>query len=286
MKTSGSSLAAKAKKHNESIVNLHTTLIRNRDGVEKPIEFRRTGAPLWVASSREETFATNTTVHQPLYSKKWSPFVVEVPYDTPVGGFIKRAFDLLIATTTIFLMAPIMLTIALLIYLTQGGPVIFVQQRVGFNRRMFGCLKFRTMVPNADEKLTQYLATNEEASRIWQENQKLKHDPRVTWLGHVLRKSSLDELPQLFNVLKGDMSCIGPRPVVADELQRYGVSAQDYLKARPGLTGMWQVNGRSNTTYEYRVNCDRYYVRRWSFMLDMSILVRTVPAVMKFDETA
>jgi exopolysaccharide production protein ExoY len=199
---------------------------------------------------------------------------------------LKRIFDIVIAATTLFLLAPILLTVALLIYITQGGPVFFSQKRVGFNRRTFRCFKFRTMIPDAEEKLAQYLATNEEAAVDWQKNQKLKHDPRITWLGHILRKSSLDELPQLFNVLRGEMSCIGPRPVLNEELQRYGIHAREYIKARPGLTGVWQVNGRSNTTYEYRVNCDRYYVRRWSFMLDIRVLFLTIPAIMKFDETA
>ena len=206
--------------------------------------------------------------------------------DTPVGGFIKRVFDVTIASTTLILMAPTLILIALLVKLTMGGPVFFVHQRVGFNRRPFGCFKFRTMVGDAGDRLTAYLAGHPEAAQAWRETQKLKNDPRVTWIGHVLRKSSLDELPQLFNVLRGDMSCIGPRPVLLDELKRYGNHDTDYAKAKPGLTGMWQVNGRSNTSYAHRVKCDRYYVRRWSVALDFNILFKTIPAVMKFDETA
>ncbi len=204
----------------------------------------------------------------------------------PVGGRLKRIFDILIATTTLLLMAPIFLTIALLIVLTMGRPVFFVQKRVGFNRKSFGCLKFRTMVTNANERLAAHLLNCPQAARDWAENQKLAHDPRVTPLGQILRKSSLDELPQLINIIRGDMSCVGPRPVLEEELSRYGLNAREYIRARPGLTGMWQVNGRNSTTYAHRVKYDRYYVMRWSFLLDLGILVRTIPAVMKFDETS
>ena len=204
----------------------------------------------------------------------------------PVGGLIKRVFDVTIASTTLVLMAPTMILIALLIVITMGRPVFFVQQRIGFNRRLFGCLKFRTMTVKGGDWLAGYLAENPDAARAWSETQKLKHDPRVTWLGRLLRKSSLDELPQLLNVLRGEMSCIGPRPVVQDELKRYGDHETDYAKAKPGLTGMWQVSGRSNTSYAHRINCDRYYVRRWSVALDLGILFKTIPAIIKVDETA
>jgi exopolysaccharide production protein ExoY len=204
----------------------------------------------------------------------------------PIGGLGKRMFDIAIAGTALIVMAPLMLTIALLILVTMGGPVIFRQQRVGFDKRPFGCFKFRSMVTDAQERLARHLAQDEEAARLWRETQKLKHDPRITWLGHLLRKSSLDELPQLFNILRGDMSCIGPRPVITPELTRYGPHADDYAKARPGLTGFWQVSGRSNTTYAHRINCDRFYVRRWSLTLDLLILLRTIPAVLRYKETS
>jgi exopolysaccharide production protein ExoY len=204
----------------------------------------------------------------------------------PVGGPWKRCFDVMIAGSALLIMAPLMIAVAILILVTMGRPVFFIQQRVGFNKRTFGCFKFRSMVSNAQERLERHLAQNEEAARIWHETQKLKHDPRITWLGRVLRKSSLDELPQLFNILRGDMSCIGPRPVITPELSRYGAHADDYARARPGLTGFWQVSGRSNTTYAYRVNCDRFYVRRWSLLLDLAIMLRTIPAVLRFKETS
>lgn len=208
------------------------------------------------------------------------------PKPAPVGGSVKRAIDIMIAATTLFVMAPIMLIVAGLIYLTQGGSVVFAQPRVGFGRKMFRCFKFRTMVPDADKRLAAHLAANPEAAREWQETQKLKNDPRVTWLGRFLRKSSIDELPQLINVLRGEMSCIGPRPIVADELARYGEYAEEYAMTRPGLTGIWQVSGRSNTTYAQRVQMDRYYARRWSLALDAKILFMTVPALVKISQTA
>jgi len=205
----------------------------------------------------------------------------------PVGGFLKRSFDVTFALSAVILMSPIMIAIAALIFFTMGGPIIFKQQRVGYGRSTFRCFKFRTMVPDAQERLLRYLADDARASHNWQTSQKLKADPRITWLGHILRRSSLDELPQLFNVLRGDMSCIGPRPVLSSELEdRYGVHAKDYARAKPGLTGIWQVSGRNSTTYAHRINCDRYYVRRWSFVLDLVILLRTIPAVLRFKDTA
>jgi exopolysaccharide production protein ExoY len=204
----------------------------------------------------------------------------------PAGGTLKRALDIGVALTALILLAPVMAAIAAIIRLTQGGSVIFAHERVGFGGRTFRCFKFRTMVPDAAERLARYLATNEEAARVWADTQKLRDDPRVTWFGHILRKSSLDELPQLFNVLRGEMSCVGPRPVVADELLRYGDYAREYIKVRPGVTGLWQVSGRSNTTYAHRVRLDRVYVRRCSLVLDLAILLRTIPAVLKVSETA
>jgi exopolysaccharide production protein ExoY len=173
-----------------------------------------------------------------------------------------------------------------LVLLTMGRPVFFSQERVGFRGRKFKCMKFRSMVKDAPKALEAYLAANPQARMEWAQTQKLRHDPRVTWLGRILRKSSLDELPQLFNILKGEMSCIGPRPVLPVELERYGRHSTAYKNARPGLTGLWQVSGRSNTSYEERVRLDRIYVRRWSLGFDIRIMLRTVPVLFKFDETA
>ncbi|TWI22600.1 sugar transferase [Mesorhizobium tianshanense] len=204
----------------------------------------------------------------------------------PLGGWAKRLLDLLVASTALILASPILVLIPLLIKATTGGPVLFVHRRIGFNGKVFDCYKFRTMVPNAEDVLQRHLSRDLQAAQEWAANQKLKCDPRILFFGKMLRKSSLDELPQLFNVLRGDMSCVGPRPVVADELQRYGAAAHEYLKTRPGLTGLWQISGRNMTEYSHRVLLDTQYVQTWSLLRDFSILMRTIPAMMKFDQTS
>ncbi|PDQ17193.1 exopolysaccharide biosynthesis protein [Mesorhizobium sanjuanii] len=204
----------------------------------------------------------------------------------PLGGWVKRLLDLLVASTALILAGPALVLIPLLIKVTTGGPVLFVHRRIGFNGKAFDCYKFRTMVPNAEEVLERHLSRDPEAAQEWTANQKLKCDPRILFFGKMLRKSSLDELPQLFNILRGDMSCVGPRPIVADELQRYGAASHEYLKTRPGLTGLWQINGRNMTKYSHRVLLDTQYVRTWSLGRDLSILMRTIPAMMKFDQTS
>jgi exopolysaccharide production protein ExoY len=206
--------------------------------------------------------------------------------DQPVGGGVKRAMDIVISATALLLLAPLMLIVALLVRVSMGSPVIFTQRRVGCGRSTFVCYKFRTMVVDGDRVLREHLARDRAAAREWRETRKLQHDPRVSCLGHILRKSSLDELPQLFNVLRGDMSCVGPRPLVEDELINYGAYARECFRAKPGLTGIWQVSGRSLCSYSRRVALDRAYVRRWSIWLDLAILIKTIPAVFKFDEAA
>lgn len=206
--------------------------------------------------------------------------------NAPVGGSVKRLIDILIASIAIVLALPLMLVIAILIRVTSGKIILFAHPRVGFGGREFLCYKFRTMARNADLLLAKHLAESPEAASEWRKTQKLKNDPRVTRLGRILRKSSLDELPQLFNVLRGDLSCVGPRPITSAELPRYGMHAMDYLSARPGITGLWQVSGRTKTTYAQRVALDRYYVRRWSLFMDIRILLATIPAVLTFEETS
>jgi exopolysaccharide production protein ExoY len=211
---------------------------------------------------------------------------MELP-DAPVGGWMKRGLDITIAATTLFLMLPLLHMVTGLIYLSMGRPIFFAQRRVGFRGRSFACYKFRSMVTDADERLARHLREDPDAARRWTATQKLAEDPRITLLGRILRKSSLDELPQLINILRGDMSCIGPRPVLARELAcHYGASAKAYMSARPGLSGMWQVSGRSTTSYRRRIACDRLYVSRWSMLLDLKILYRTIPTVLKTDQTS
>ncbi|RUO97871.1 sugar transferase [Hyphomicrobium sp.] len=204
----------------------------------------------------------------------------------PVGGPAKRVFDIAVASVALVLLSPLLLVIASAIKLLTGGDVIYRHRRVGMNGRLFNCLKFRTMVPNGDEVLRWHIQNDPAAAEEWRMTRKLANDPRVTPLGYLLRKTSLDELPQLFNILRGDMSCVGPRPIVADELHFYGENASYYMKARPGITGLWQVSGRSLLSYQERVQYDVRYVREWSLRADMAILVRTIPAVLKTDQAA
>ncbi|MEJ2118159.1 MAG: sugar transferase, partial [Alphaproteobacteria bacterium] len=214
MKTSVNSLATVAKDSvSGPVMELHSSPLRSQNEPGILEETGHTAVSLRTASSHEMPCSAHMA---------HSHVAADARYDVPLGGWVKRVFDLIIATTTLIMMAPTMLVIACLIYLTQGGPVLFVEPRVGFNRRMFRCFRFRTMTLDADQRLARYLATNQEAASMWQEHQKLRYDPRVTWLGHILRQSSLDKLPQLFNVLRGEMSCIGPSPIVAEELLRYG----------------------------------------------------------------
>ncbi len=200
--------------------------------------------------------------------------------DYPLPQFIKRAFDLVVAITALVALSPVFAVLAFLIS-RDGGPVIFAHSRIGRYGKSFQCLKFRSMVPNAEEILQRHLAENPEAAREWEANFKLTNDVRITRIGNFLRKSSLDELPQLINVIRGDMSLVGPRPIVAKELeQHYGEDAHYYLQTRPGVTGLWQISGRSDTTYQQRVHLDAWYVRNWSVWHDIAILARTVPAVL------
>jgi exopolysaccharide production protein ExoY len=197
----------------------------------------------------------------------------------PIGGNLKKSGDMFIALAGLIVLLPLFALCAIGILLTSGGPVFFAHRRVGFNGRSFGCIKFRTMRPNSEALLNAYFAANPSALAEWNATQKLRSDPRVTWFGRLLRKSSLDELPQLLNVLAGQMSVVGPRPVTAQELTRYGRYAAQYVSCRPGITGVWQVSGRSTTTYRRRVACDNYYGRNWSFALDVMVILKTLPAL-------
>ena len=199
-------------------------------------------------------------------------------HQAPLGGGLKRGLDIIVALLALAFLSPVMMFVALAIKLTMGGPIIYAHRRVGHNGIPFKCYKFRTMIQSSEEFMRGYLAANPDAAQEWAATRKLKKDPRVTFLGNVLRRSSLDELPQFINVLRGEMSCVGPRPVVDDELKFYGANASQYLQTRPGLAGAWQVSGRSNTTYDERVAMDCQYVREWSLWTDIVILVKTVPA--------
>jgi exopolysaccharide production protein ExoY len=204
---------------------------------------------------------------------------VRHPVDS-VGGLGKRMLDMGLAMIALIGLLPLMAGVALLVKLTSKGPVLFGHERVGFAGRRFRCWKFRTMVVNGDRVLDEHFRKWPGERAIWLAERKLRFDPRVTPLGAVLRKLSIDELPQLYNILMGQMSIVGPRPVVADELEKYRDSADHYLSARPGLTGLWQVSGRNDASYRKRVLLDRLYVRRWSMLMDLWIILRTIPAVL------
>ena len=197
----------------------------------------------------------------------------------PVGGLAKRGLDITLAVLGLVLLAPLILALVIVLKLTDPGPLLYGHRRIGFGGREFRCWKFRTMVVNGDTVLEQYLRKHPAKAALWNEQRKLVDDPRVTRLGAVLRKLSLDELPQLLNVLTGEMSLVGPRPVVREELDYYASSARHYLSARPGLSGLWQISGRSNTTYLKRVQLDRFYVMNWNPWMDLRIIFMTIPAV-------
>ncbi len=200
------------------------------------------------------------------------------------NGRLKRAFDFALAAALLLFLAPAFLTIALLIKSADGGPVFYRHTRVGRQGARFSCLKFRTMAIDSEERLASILVNDPQAAAEWQEGQKLRNDPRITAIGAFLRKTSLDELPQFWNVLRGDMSIVGPRPVTRAELNRYGKDRRYYLLVRPGITGLGQVSGRSSTGYERRIRFDREYLEEWSWLGEFWILLMTIPAVLNTDD--
>lgn len=209
-------------------------------------------------------------------------FGVEIKYNLldPWSRRIKRALDLFGVVVGGLLISPLLLAIFLLIKLDSPGPAFYGHQRLGADGRHFLCWKFRSMHPHAEQLLEEYLQTNRHLRAEWEQNQKLRDDPRVTRIGRVLRKTSLDELPQLWNVLLGQMSLSGPRPIVDVEAPKYGKVYELYKRIKPGMTGAWQVSGRSNTSYAERVAMDSHYVRNWSLWLDLVILARTIKIVL------
>jgi Undecaprenyl-phosphate galactose phosphotransferase WbaP len=201
----------------------------------------------------------------------------------PSSIFMKRLIDLALTVTLGAALLPLIALIALIVKLTSRGPVFFGQRRYGKNGKPFTAWKFRSMIQDADVVLFEYL-TNHPALRLeWERTRKLKNDPRITWIGRLLRHTSLDELPQLWNALKQEMSLVGPRPIVHDEIHRYGEDFLLYQRVAPGITGLWQVSGRNNLSYEKRISLDSYYVRNWSVWLDLYVLARTIKVVLTGD---
>ena len=212
-----------------------------------------------------------------------SPVTIPLCHKTfsqSLSRVLKTWLDLVGAASLVLVLSPLLLAIALMVKL-DGGPVFYLHPRVGAGGRRFFCLKFRSMHQRSAEMLEHMLRTDAVAAIEWAATQKLRHDPRITRIGGFLRQTSLDELPQLFNVLRLEMSLVGPRPIVDNEIERYGDHIAYYYATRPGLTGLWQVSGRSSMTYRQRVQLDTHYVENWTLWLDAMILAKTVPAVLK-----
>ena len=188
---------------------------------------------------------------------------------------IKTIFDLIFSLIILIVGFPIFLIIALLIKLSSRGPIFFLQKRIGKNKRTFNCIKFRTMHPEAEDMLENLVKNNKKLRKEFEETHKLKNDPRITNIGKFLRKTSLDEIPQFLNVLKMEMSIIGPRPIVKNEIQKYGKSYNKVISLKPGITGLWQVSGRNNLSYKRRVSLDCLYVDNMSLLIDLRIFIRT-----------
>ena len=191
---------------------------------------------------------------------------------------IKRVIDVILASVALILLSPLFAIIAIAIKIDSKGPVFFAHKRIGKNGKIIKLYKFRSMVINAEELIKSFTP---EQMREYKENYKLTNDPRITKVGKFLRKTSLDELPQLINIINGDLSIIGPRPVVADELEKYGVNKDKFLSVTPGLTGYWAANGRSNTTYEQRMEMELYYIDNLSLKMDIKMFFKTILSVLK-----
>jgi lipopolysaccharide/colanic/teichoic acid biosynthesis glycosyltransferase len=198
----------------------------------------------------------------------------------PLDEMLTEAMNALIAIIALIFLGPVMLAVAVAVFMQDGGPPVFAHRRIGRGGRYFHCLKFRSMAIDAERRLNELLASDPQARAEWDKDHKLRNDPRITRLGAFLRKSSLDELPQLFNVLKGEMSLVGPRPIVDAEVVKYGRRFASYCAVKPGITGLWQVSGRNDTTYRTRVALDCVYARRRNLLLDGFIIAATVPAVL------
>ncbi|HEY4081711.1 MAG TPA: sugar transferase [Burkholderiaceae bacterium] len=200
--------------------------------------------------------------------------------DARLRDAVELRFNQLAALLLLLLLSPLLLIVSFLIWQRDGPPIFFAHYRVGRDGKLFPCLKFRSMLRESEKALADHLAAHPAARAEWERDQKLTNDPRITPIGNFLRKSSLDELPQLLNVLRGEMNLVGPRPVTVPELSRYGRVRWHYLSVRPGITGLWQVSGRNNTTYEERVELDRRYVAQRSLFGDVGILFKTVRVVL------
>ncbi len=218
-----------------------------------------------------------TATSQPIKNKVVKSRADKQRFHAQFQDLAKRLFDIIFSLLVLIFCSPIYLVLAIAISLTSsGGSIFYIQQRVGKNYRHFGCIKFRTMIPDADRLLEELMAQSADLRQEFDENFKLKADPRITKIGKFLRTTNLDEFPQFINVLKGEMSVVGPRPLVPEEIERYGTQIDRVLTIRPGITGLWQVSGRNDIPYAQRIRIDVSYVRRRNFWLDLRIVLKTV----------
>lgn len=217
-------------------------------------------------------------------AKDDEPHYVAVPAEhanLPVGGSAKRVFDIAFSIIAILSTLPFFVILPIIIMIVSPGPVFYAHTRIGYGGKPFPCLKFRTMVPDADQMLKTYLSAHPEAQAEWDQHRKLKHDPRIIPLvGNLMRRLSLDELPQFFNVLRGEMSVVGPRPLTVDEVNDYGEAARRYKAARPGITGLWQVSGRSEISFRDRIELDCRYVATCNMASDVRLIAKTISVLL------
>jgi lipopolysaccharide/colanic/teichoic acid biosynthesis glycosyltransferase len=217
-----------------------------------------------------------TATNQPISSTAVRSLAQRQIWHRKSSDIVKRLFDIIFSLSVLVLCAPVYLVLAGSIAFTSSGSIFYIQERVGKNHQHFGCIKFRTMIPNADLLLDEMMAQSEDLRQEFAENFKLKEDPRITKIGKFLRITNLDEFPQFINVLKGEMSVVGPRPLVPEEVERYGTAIDRVLTIRPGITGLWQVSGRNDIPYAQRIRIDVSYVKRRNFWLDLRIVLKTV----------
>lgn len=213
---------------------------------------------------------------------KVTPAMGACPRDMKIhgmNGLLKRALDIAVASIALLYLAPLMLIVAIALKI-EGGSVFYKQERVGRGGKRFAMWKFRSMHPNSDQLLLNLLATSKSAAQEWDLYQKLRNDPRITPIGNLIRKTSIDELPQLFNVIMGEMSVVGQRPILPHQTDTYGPHLPGYMRARPGITGLWQISGRSALTFEDRASIGSEYVNQWSLLRDFKILLLTIPVVL------
>jgi len=210
----------------------------------------------------------------------FNPNRLKLSFSILNGNFYKRIFDIVFALSVLILFSPVYLILMVLVALNSQGPIFYVQKRIGKNHKPFNCIKFRTMVNDADAVLATIMEDSDTMRQEFQESFKLKQDPRITKVGRFLRLTSLDEFPQFWNVLKGEMSVVGPRPLVPEELPKYGRKINTVLQIKPGITGLWQVSGRNDIPYPKRVQIDVYYANSYNWLLDLWIIYKTIGVIL------